>query len=105
MNNLLLTALELHDAGLSVVPVRADGTKSPAVAWKPYTQTPATRADLQSWFTHDGVGVGCITGRVSGGLELLEIEGAGMEHLPGFHELCDNAGLRGLWEEIPAGWS
>lgn len=100
----LETALQLHDAGLSVVPVAADGTKRPSVAWKQYTTTRADRAALEQWFTPDSpLGVGIITGYNN--VELLEVEGKAMQLMPDVLELLDGTGLRGLYDRLVTGWS
>lgn len=44
MSTLLATTLELHTAGLSVVPVAADGTKRPRIAWKQHAGLAADEA-------------------------------------------------------------
>ena len=97
------TAIGLHDAGISVVPVATDGSKRPAIAWKPYTREPATRAQLATWFAGDA-GIGIITGAVSGNLEMLELEGRAAHHLPELAELAEATGLADLWKRISTGW-
>lgn len=102
---ILAAALDLAAHGCSVIPIRPDGTKSPAVAWKTYQQTPADEATLHAWFdgdTYEGLGV--VTGAVSGNLELLEIEGRAVDLLPALSELLNNSGLGDLWQRICAGW-
>lgn len=106
MNSILETALELAQAGISVVPVAANGTKRPALAWKPYTRERADEQQLHAWFPDNTpLGVGCITGAISGGLELLEIEGRAMADMPALLELLDGAELANLYQTILAGWS
>lgn len=63
------------EKGFSVVPIRADGTKRPAVEWAAFQQNPPAL----SWLTHflEGrpeSGIGIVCGTVSGNLELTEIE-------------------------------
>lgn len=104
--SLLTIAQELAAAGVSVVPVRADGTKSPAVAWKQYTISSATPQQLQEWFGGQAdVGIGCVTGSVSGDLEMLEVEGKAMSLMGDVVELLDGTGLRPLYDRLIAGWS
>ena len=62
--------------GWSVLPVKTDGSKAPAVAWKQYASSPADLGQVINWFasgTYDGLGV--VTGSVSGNLEMVELEG------------------------------
>lgn len=98
-------ARELHAAGLSVVPVATDGSKRPAVAWKPYTDTAATPEQIDAWWAaNPDLGVGIITGAVSGHLEMLEIEGRAAHHLAELSQLAQATGLEPLWQRINAGW-
>jgi hypothetical protein len=59
---------------LSVVPIKADGSKAAAVPWKPYQQRLASDDELQSWFGADPRGIAIVGGAVSGNLELLDFE-------------------------------
>jgi putative DNA primase/helicase len=102
---LLETALELHRNGISIVPVKTDGTKAPAVAWKPYTSTRADETQLRTWFEHDTFGLGLVTGTISGRLELTEIEGRAMDRLPELVDLANNSGAGDLWRRIATGWA
>lgn len=62
-------------AGLSVIPVRPDGTKSPAVAaWKQYMRRTPTEEELREWFAEPGSGIAIVCGAVSGNLEVLDFE-------------------------------
>ncbi len=105
MTGLLATALELHAAGLSVVPVAADGTKRPLVAWKNYTATPADTAQIEAWFAVSaGVqGIGIVTGY--GDVEMLEVEGKAMASMGDVIDLLDGTGLRPIYDRVVAGWS
>lgn len=104
MTVLLSTALDLHAAGLSVVPVAADGSKRPRGAWKQYTTAAAPVEQLQAWFGGDTEqGIGIITGY--GGVELLEVEGKAMRLMGAVLELLDGTGLRPLYDQLVAGWS
>ena len=46
MNNILQAALNFYDAGISVVPARADGSKAPIGSWKQYQNERATREQI-----------------------------------------------------------
>jgi hypothetical protein len=62
------------DAGISVIPLRLDGSKSPAIGtWKPYSERLPTVAELHEWFSRPA-GIGLITGAVSGGIEVLDFD-------------------------------
>lgn len=93
MTTLLTAALELHAAGLSIVPVAADGTKRPRIAWKEYSAAAADQAQLRAWFDNDlAQGIGLVTG--FGDVELLEVEGVAMPLMGDVLELLDGTGLR-----------
>jgi hypothetical protein len=80
-----------RDYGLSVIPVRCDGSKAPASdllpqvcsvrthkqsgTWEPFTQRLATDSELATWFSRPyEVAIGLVAGRVSGGLEILDFD-------------------------------
>ena len=72
--SILKLALEYRDAGLSVIPIKLDGTKRPEIpTWKEYQNRIASDAELQSWFTHPA-GIGLVAGIVSGGLEVIDFD-------------------------------
>lgn len=76
MNLLLDTAAGYVAAGLSVIPVRADGSKAPALpGWRVYSKRLPTDDELLAWFPRGasaGVGVPC--GPASGNLAVLDFE-------------------------------
>ncbi|MCI0464667.1 MAG: bifunctional DNA primase/polymerase, partial [Gemmataceae bacterium] len=62
-------------AGLSVIAVRADGSKQPALnAWKDYQTNPPLLDELHDWFSDDTKGIAIVGGKVSGGLLVLDFE-------------------------------
>lgn len=50
MNNLLEQAQRFTTSGVSVIPIKSDGTKSPAVSWKRYQSQCATLEELQETY-------------------------------------------------------
>jgi len=104
--DILLRALELANEGISVVPVATDGSKRPGVStWKQYQQQRPTTSELMTWFAN-AEGVGVICGKVSGNLEMLELEGRAVAekmHLD-LKEMASNAGLGGVWDRINNGY-
>lgn len=105
MNAQLETALELHHAGISVVPVKTDGTKRPNGAWKQYQTGRATTNELHTWFTTpDTNGLGLVTGAISGNLEMLEVEGRAADRIIELKQLAQDSGLGDLWERVTTGW-
>lgn len=99
-------ALPWHDGGCSVVPIKTDGSKRPAVEWGPLQKERLTRAQVEKWWrvkpnvVQPGVAVIC--GKVSGDLEMVEIEGGwtDSEHLALVSSYCESAGVRGVWEDL-----
>lgn len=98
-NSVLRAALEFRNAGISVIPIRADGSKASAVAWKEYQSRLATKEELLSWFV-DAQGLAVITGSISGNLEMLELEGRAVESglFNDARELAYNSGLEDVWD-------
>lgn len=106
MNNILQAALDLHDAGCSVVPARTDGSKAPIGSWKQYQVTRPTRDEVIEWFKDGHEGIGVITGSVSGNLEMLEAEGRAV-HDGLFEQAKDfaiNSGLEEIWNILVSGY-
>lgn len=107
--DLRAVARDLHDAGLCVLPVRADGTKAPDVrSWIQYKVNRSTPEDHDTWFG-DGrrTGIGVVTGAVSGNVELIEFEGLAVDEglLDEVAELARNSQLGELWERVTTGWA
>ncbi len=76
--DLLALARRYRDLGLSVIPIRADGSKAPDLpAWKPYQQRLATDAELEAWFANGHVaGIAVVCGAVSRNLEVMDFDDA-----------------------------
>jgi putative DNA primase/helicase len=102
--SILEAALELEAAGISVVPVVKDGSKRPAGKWAEYQTLRASKETIHGWFDGDRYGLGVVTGRISGNLEMAEIEGRGAERLAELGEIANNSGLGGLWSALCTGW-
>ena len=67
-------ATEYRDAGISVIPLKLDGSKSPALpSWTPYRERLATDAELSEWFSIPH-GIGLVCGVISGGLEVIDFD-------------------------------
>lgn len=105
--DVMRAALALHDAGLSVVPAATDGTKRPrGSGWKQYQAHRMDRAELARQLRGGHPGVGVITGAVSGGLEMLELEGRAVDQgvLDELEALADASGLGELWRRLRDGY-
>ena len=99
---ILAAALQFASAGISVVPASMKGTKAPITNWKQYQTKAASYEQILEWFSNGETGLGVVTGRVSGNLEMLELEGrsvqAGM--LEEAREIAINSGLGELWNTL-----
>jgi hypothetical protein len=72
-------------AGLSVIPVKADGSKAPRLTgWREYSTRLPTDAELVEWFGRLPAGVGVVPGPASGNLVVLDFECKG--GVPAFAE-------------------
>jgi hypothetical protein len=75
MSTPLDEALRLLAAGVSVIPVRPDGSKAPAVPeWKGAQERPYTAAQARSLWAGRVRGLAAVCGAVSGGLECLDFD-------------------------------
>ncbi len=104
----LETALLAEAAGLSVIPVKADGTKRPALSsWRDYQRRRAQPSELELWFADPSLGIGVICGAVSGSLEMLEFEGRAVDEdvWDALNDIARQSGLGGLLMRVANGWS
>lgn len=98
------------EAGVSLIPIRADGTKRPPVQWSKYIQELPSATDVADWFGNGHqYGLALICGDVSAGLEMLELEGRAMDQ-DSIGKLLAQIEIRGLtplWRELngPHGYS
>lgn len=77
MSATLQSARRYLAAGYSVIPVKLDGSKAPAVDWGPFQKRHATEDELAKWFPRDDAhGIGLVQGSISGNAEMLEFETA-----------------------------
>jgi hypothetical protein len=93
-------ALAWHDAGFCVLPTAGDGTKRPGVgSWTRYQTEQYPRAAID---TYDGTGIGLVCGAVSGGLEMLELEGRAVAEgaVEKLEAMVAEAGVTELWTRL-----
>jgi putative DNA primase/helicase len=68
-------AFEYVMGGLSVIPIRGDGSKAPAILeWKSLQNRQPTEDELERWFTLKDIGIGIICGAVSRNLEVMDFD-------------------------------
>ncbi|MDG9705562.1 bifunctional DNA primase/polymerase [Streptomyces sp. DH37] len=102
-------ARELHDAGLCVLPIKADGSKAADVrSWTPYKVNRSTPEEHDRWF--DGArprGIAVVYGAVSGNVEMIEFEGHAIADgvLGEVTDIMEASGLGEEWRGILTGWA
>lgn len=68
-------ALTYLSAGLSVIPIKTDGTKKPIGKWKSYQYAPMSAATARnSWRNNPDAGISAVCGKVSGNLEVIDCD-------------------------------
>lgn len=106
--DLRASARELHDAGLCVLPIKADGSKAADVrTWKPYKIQRSTPAEHDEWFGGDRPrGIAVVYGAVSGNVEMIEFEGHAIRDglLDEVTEIMQASGLGEEWQAVLDGW-
>ena len=101
MTRTLAAACQYLHAGFSLIPLKADGSKAPALAaWKVYQTRCPTETELDDWFGMDTPrGIGLIHGAVSGHSEALDFDQPGLYEQ--FADLCIPQGLGDLLDALP----
>ncbi|GHC28807.1 MULTISPECIES: hypothetical protein [Streptomyces rochei group] len=107
--DLRAAARELHDAGLCVLPIKADGSKAPAVrSWTPYKLERSTPDEHDQWFGGGRpAGIAVVYGAVSGNVEMIEFEGLAVREglLDEVTEIMEASGLGDVWAQVLTGWA
>jgi len=72
-------AAALVEAGISIIPIKGNGTKSPAFPWKTYQSRLPTKKEIHRWFGNGPrYGIAAIGGEVSSGLEIIDFDDPGL---------------------------
>ena len=72
---LLHQARQLAESKLSIIPIRADGSKAPALSgWKSYQSKIAAPKTLDKWFANGNRGIAIVCGQVSGNMEVIDFD-------------------------------
>lgn len=103
---LLAAALTWAAAGYCVVPTHDDGGKRPFGPWKKYQTAAPSEDELRAWLAGGHYsGIGVLTGTVSGGVEMLEVEGRAVRTgaIDRLNEVAEATGLWPLWARVMRG--
>ena len=99
-------ALPWFNGGCAVIPIRPGGRKAPFFEWEGYMQVRPSLDDVRLWFEgqYPQAGVAVICGRVSGNLELVELEGrsADGDSLTRIKAECKLREVEGIWDSFNA---
>ena len=96
-------AFAFLQAGISILPVRPDGSKRPAlIQWQHYQRALAGPREVEIWF-RNGEGLGVIGGAISGNLEILDFDNVEIYHA--YKEMALATGLGDLIARIEHGYS
>lgn len=81
--SILQIANRCRESGLSVIPIKPNGTKQPDISkWKPFQTRQATVEELEQWFKN-GNGLALVAGEISGNLEVFDFDAPDL-----FEEWC-----------------
>lgn len=61
-------------SGLSIIPIKRDGSKMPMVEWGPYQSRIANEEELAQWIAWTVTGWGLVCGAVSGNVEVMDFD-------------------------------
>ncbi len=102
-NELYLTACKYVDAGFSVIPLKLNGKKEPALSsWKEYQKRLPFAKELWDWF-ETPKGIGIVTGAISGGLEVIDFDMGTLKD-PALSMLPDSLVAKLAIYQTPGGW-
>jgi hypothetical protein len=110
--DLLAAAAEYGEAGLCVIPVRANGSKAPDLrSWQAYMAERSTADEHATWFDPQRrggarTGIGVVFGHVSSNVEMIEFEGRAVTegYLDKAAEIAEASGLGDIWKQVTHGW-
>lgn len=98
------------DAGVSCIPIQANQTKRPACRWGEYQVTAPALGQVDEWWGNGSAyGLALICGKVSGNLEMVELEGraTSADMITEVINRCDQLGVGHIWDLLngPLGYS
>lgn len=100
---LIAIAQEYLKNQISVIPLRLDGSKKPAIpSWKPFQSEMPTDQLIRKWW-EESLGMGVICGAVSGGLEVLDFDKQADTVFPAWRKLIESIAIWLPVVETPSG--
>lgn len=103
MAALVDAVMAAHRAGVSVIPILADGTKRPPFKWSQYQIEQPTEQQVRDWFASGRyTGYALICGVVSNNLEVLDFDDR--QTYQTFLDTAESLGLGPLVDRIRAGY-
>lgn len=103
MQSIAQVARIWNAAGVSTIPILPNGTKRPAVQWGEYQAHLPQLGEIDYWWANGHeYGLALIMGKVSGNLEMLELEGrvCDTESLLRIEAAAERLGCLHLWEKL-----
>ena len=92
---------QMHAAGINTIAVKADGSKAPLGSWKQYQERASTPDEHDRWWPPGStLGVGVVTGAVSGNLLMIEVEARAAQRIGEVRDLAFATGQRVLWDKL-----
>jgi len=106
MSEIRTVALEAYEHGLCPLPPAEDGSKQPqprasSWEWKEFQKHRPTLDQLETWWG-PRTGVGYVTGKVSGNLEMLEFEDATTFEM--YRDTLEGLGLEDIIARVESGY-
>lgn len=97
--SMLGAALAYFKAGITIIPIKLDGSKSPALnKWRQLHEQPPSEAAVTHMFRDRDVGLAVLAGKTSGGLTIIDFDRTGA--FEAWRDLLDGL-APGLLERLP----
>lgn len=95
-----------RSAGVCTIPILPGGNKKPAIQWGKYQIQLPVETELSEWFGNGHpYGLALLMGKISGGMEMTEIEGRAVDRMSDLGHACDAAGIGDLWNRLLIGYA
>ena len=99
----LAVAREALKAGISVIPIKDDGSKAPALGtWKEFQERCPASEEIEAWFQDTALGLAYVCGEVSGNLESIDFDDK--DTYSALRTRASEVGLGPLVEKVETGY-